>query len=178
MEAEYPPGYLKCIEQMVELIPAWCRAQVSRPDLQFHDWGDTMFSGVLSPETYRFLAASPDAVRLLDYLAQETKGEGTLIQARHALKHLGAFEKPVEVKTSAALQSLTHFAKATGTTVDLPPSPCGHCGRLNEKSSGDPGHLPEPGCLMVCIGCGGLNILDDEMKLARFSDEEIESAIQ
>jgi hypothetical protein len=128
--------------------------------------------------TAPLLGGSPDAVRMLLWLGEQCP-QGTLIQAREALACLGAPVRggpaPVDVKTSKALESLTHFAKATGTTDDVPPSPCGHCGRVNEKASGNPGEHPEPGMFVVCSGCGGVNQFDDELKHVIVTDEEIDT---
>lgn len=90
-----PPGYIKCMQQIAHAIPAWiaeqCRTRY--PDLQWHDWGKTVFAGSLEGEKAKYLAASPDAMALLHHLAEVTGGEGTLLQAKVVLESLGV-KKP------------------------------------------------------------------------------------
>lgn len=172
----FPPGYVECLEKMARLIPEWIRAQPSPPELKFHEWGTVAFTGsLMDAATVRYLAASPDAEALLRWLGEQTDGQATLLQAKHVLAHLGAFRKPEPVRASKAMQTLEHFAHATGTTEDVPPSPCGHCGHMNEKASGMPGEGPSPGALAICGGCGGVNQYDERLHTVRVTDEEVEA---
>lgn len=174
-----PPGYVKLVERMVELIPEWCGEQgPGLPDLQWHDWGDTMFAAGL--DSAKYLAASPDALRLLAWLDEKTERKGTLIQARQALKMLGHIQDsnapaPEAVLTSKALDRLTHFAKATGTTTAVPPSPCGHCSALLEYACGEPGNEPVPGCFSICVKCGGINQFGEQLQHLKVTEQDLES---
>ena len=84
-----PPGYVRCMEQMAQAIPEWiamkCRTRY--PDLQWHEWGTTVFAGGL--DVAKWLAASPDAMELLAHLDEVTRKEGTLLQAKVVLETLG-----------------------------------------------------------------------------------------
>jgi len=88
-ERAFPPGYLRCCEQMAQAIPEWiankCKARY--PDLQWHEWGTTVFAGGL--DSGKYLAASPDAMELLAYLDELTGKQGTLLQAKVVLESLG-----------------------------------------------------------------------------------------
>jgi hypothetical protein len=45
----------------------------------------------------------------------------------------------------------------------LPPSPCCECGKVLSIASGT--GSPKPGDLTLCVYCGCLNMLDDDLKL-------------
>lgn len=81
----FPPGYEKQIERMVTLIPQWVALQDTPPDLQWHRPGDTAFIGPLRGGALKYLAASPDAIRLLEWLDDKTEHQCTLLQASAAL---------------------------------------------------------------------------------------------
>jgi hypothetical protein len=89
--SKVPEGYARCCRLMERLIPQWideqCRERAL--DLQWHRWGKTVFAGAVGGETAKWLAASPDAVALLDYLEDKTGHQGTLLQAKVVLEMLG-----------------------------------------------------------------------------------------
>ena len=72
MTGEVPPGYVALVERMCGLIGEWYQAQPARPDLRWLDWGDTLFAGVLQGDALKYLADSPDAFRLLEWLGEQT----------------------------------------------------------------------------------------------------------
>ena len=86
-----PPGYIRCMEEMSRLIPQWIeqQCQMRALDLQWHAWGKTVFAGSIGGDRSKWLAASPDAMALLDWLDEKTNREGTLLQAKVVLESLG-----------------------------------------------------------------------------------------
>lgn len=171
-----PPGYVALVQRLVQLIQQWRSEQLTLPDLRWLDPGNTMFIGGLQGSAVKFLADSPDAFRLIEWLDVQTDRKATLFQVTMALRFLGHLPggpEPEVVRQSPALQSLMAFADGSGTTTEVPSSPCGHCGRSNELSSGEKGHVPAPGHLAICAGCAGVNRYDEELRLVRVSEEEL-----
>lgn len=171
-EPRFPPGYIACVEKIARLIPEWLRAQPTTPVLRFVDWGDTCFAGPLRGEALRFLADSPDAFRLLEWLDEQTGGEATLLQAKVVLDRMRA--DPKEVKTSAAFQHLEAFAKAKFEPFDAKPCPCPWCGvRLDAASPASADAKLEPGCFSVCVRCGGINRYGEDLTLEKVEPEQL-----
>ena len=75
----------------MQLIPKWVEmeSQTRFPDLQWYDWGTVCFAGSLEEAAIGFLAASPDARRLLLWLDEQTGHQATLLMAKVALEMLG-----------------------------------------------------------------------------------------
>jgi hypothetical protein len=88
---EVPPGYVELVKRMARLIPEWIAAEPVPPDLRWHDSRDdeTLIVGPLTGDALKWLAASPDAVRLCQWLDAQTGREASLLQARIALELAG-----------------------------------------------------------------------------------------
>lgn len=91
MAKDFPPGYGRCAEKILKLIPKWVEAecQTRFPGLQWKEWGRVCYAASLDEVGVEFLAASPDAKRLLLWLDEETNHEATLLMAKVALEMLG-----------------------------------------------------------------------------------------
>jgi hypothetical protein len=171
-----PPGYVALVQRLVELIQQWCGEQPTLPDLRWLDPGTTMFIGALQGPAVRYLADSPDAFRLIEWLDVQTDRKATLYQATTALRllgHLPGGSEPEVLRQSSAFTAIATFAQGTGTTTQVTPSPCGHCGRDNEAASGEKGVKPAPGHFAICAGCAGVNRYDAELRLVRVSEDEL-----
>lgn len=157
MSTTFSPGYEQQIEQLVALIPQWIALQDDPPALQWHRPGDTAFIGPLHGKALDYLAASPDARRLLEWLDDKTGGVCTLLQASAALGLLGK-------------QSPDHR---------LPPSPCGHCGKVNDAATavGGDDNRPEPGDVALCAYCYRVNRYTPEMGLEAVADADLDAWI-
>jgi hypothetical protein len=176
-ESEFPPpGYVALVQRLCGLVGEWHRAQTKPPDLRWLEWGDTVFAGALDAEACKYLADSPDAFRLLEWLDEQTGHEATLFQARVALQFVGLIpggpEREVVSKYPKAIEA---FAFGTGTTTRMPPQPCTRCGKMLYANDGEEGHEPKPGALTVCAVCAALHTFSDEMQLVAVTPEEFEA---
>jgi hypothetical protein len=177
-QRELPPGYVELVRQLTELIVQWCGEQPTLPDLRWLDPGKTMFIGALQGSGVKLLADSPDAFRLIEWLDIQTSRKATLFQATMALRllgHLPGGQETESLRSSQAFRTLEAFARQTGTETQMPPSPCGHCGRSNELATGEEGHAPQPGAFAVCAGCAGINRYGDALQLVAVAEAEIEA---
>ncbi len=175
---DFPPGYVALIERFRQLIQDWCGAEPGLPDLRWHDPGTVRYVGPLRGEAVRYLADSPDAFRLVEWLDVETGRQGTLAQLTMALQLLGHLPGGPEretVHTSEAFKAIERFADQSGTTTLIAPSPCGHCGRQNELVTGQSGDAPGPGAFSLCALCGGINQFDDGLRLRRVDEAQLEA---
>lgn len=90
--SDLPPGYVPQIERARELITRWC-SEVWQgpglPDLRFFDPGHVMYIANLDERGRKYLAATPDADRLLAYIDSETARKMTVFQATCALRLAG-----------------------------------------------------------------------------------------
>jgi hypothetical protein len=176
-----PPGYHEDIEQAAALIVEWHAQQVD-PDLRWlaMDRDRTFIAAALDTGA-SYLADSPDAFRLLAWLDEKTGRKLSINQAMWALRRCRAMPMPdgsflgtETIQESAGMKMLKTFADGTGTDTRVKPSPCGHCGEMLDGASAGPGAVPGPGDLTMCIKCGGFNRFDDEMLLAKVTDEDID----
>ena len=177
-ESQMPPGYVALVQRLCELIGEWYQAQPKPPELRWLDWGDTVFAGTLEPEASRYLADSPDAFRLLEWLDEKTGREATLFQARVALQHVGLVPggpNRREVLIESLPKALEAYAFGTGTTTRMPPQACPRCGKMLDANDGEAGHEPKPGALTVCASCAALSVFSDEMRLLPVTPEEFEA---
>jgi hypothetical protein len=143
------PGYVALVERLVALIDKWCATEPGLPDLRWHEPGDTMFIGALQGKALDYLAASPDARRLLEWLNAQTNHEATLFQATVALRMLG------HLPDKASLQSASEVARSKPmTTTQHEETQCPDCGGILSAASAGEGKRPKPGDIGVCIQCG------------------------
>lgn len=176
---EWPPGYIECVKEMARLIPKWLRAQPTTPDLQWHDKKDgVLVTGDLTGPAVKYLAASPDAERLLAWLDERTGKQGTVLQARVALGMLGLIESedrppPKATVTSPGMAALQKSFAESKEPQHVPPSPCPKCGRVLDCVSGGGGSEPAPGMFSVCLVCTGVAKFDADLKLQAVPDEEL-----
>lgn len=177
---ELPPGYVALIQRMCDLMLKWLTTEPGLVDLRWHDPKGTLFVAPLRGKALDYLAASPDAKRLLEWLDEQTGQEGTLAQATMALRLIGHLPSgPAEVvHESEGLRTLRAFACRTGTDTDVPPSPCGHCGHVNEFASGQLGQVPRPGDFSVCASCGGVNSFRADLSTKAVRDEDIPAQVR
>ncbi len=177
-KTEPPAGYVELIKTLMRLIVQWCGEQPGLPDLRWLDPGTTRFIGPLQGEAVRYLADSPDAFRLVEWLDVQTDRKGSLVQLTIALRmlgHLPGGPEPESVLESKAFTELESFAYAKGETTQIVASPCGHCGCLLENASSAAGDSPDPGCFSVCVRCGGINQFDENLRLARVDEAALEA---
>lgn len=73
------------------------------------------------------------------------------------------------------MKALEDFAFRKGTDTVVPPSPCGHCGRVNDHASGPAGVAPTPGTFTMCFQCMGINRFDDALLQVKVTEEEIDA---
>lgn len=92
----FPPGYIACCDRLMELIPQWiaAKSQERYLDLRWERWTTRSglkicYAAALGGETASILAASPDAIELLNWLDEQTGKKATLLQAKTVLEHLG-----------------------------------------------------------------------------------------
>jgi hypothetical protein len=87
----FPPEYIACCDRLEKLIPQWIEEKSRQRflDLQWHRWGKVCFAAALGGETAKYLAASPDAIELLNWLHEQTGRKATLLQAKVVLEALG-----------------------------------------------------------------------------------------
>lgn len=176
--ADLPPGYIDLVKRLIVLIEQWCGEQPGLPDLQWHDPGDTAFIGALRGDALKWLAKTPDAIRLLEWLDVQTDHKATLIQATVALRHLGHLPgMPPEdvVRKSAGMQAVEDFAFKRGTDTRLPASPCPHCGKGLDGHSGEKGHAPKVGDVSICVYCFGFNQYGEGLVLERLTEAELDT---
>jgi hypothetical protein len=182
MTKPMPPGYIEQIQQLVKLIVRWCGEQPGLPDLRWHDPGEMVYVGPLKGEPLKFLANSPDAFRLLEWLDAQTGCKVTILQATIALAELGHLPQPAaaehvrgidqQVKsTSAAMRKLEAFAFNTGTDTRVPVSPCPHCGKGLDGATG--AREPHPGDLGMCVSCYGFLQYGEGLVLQAITEEQI-----
>jgi hypothetical protein len=90
-EGRVPPGYLARCERLSELIPKWIeeKSQQRFLDLRWKRWGRTVYAGPLGGKWANWLADSPDALELLNWLDEQTGKQATLLQALVVLERLG-----------------------------------------------------------------------------------------
>jgi hypothetical protein len=178
---EMPPGYVELIKSMARLILEWIEAEPGVPDLRWHDMTDdkTALIGPLTGDPLKYVAGSPDALRLLEWLDTQTNGKATLYQATMALKLAG--QLPGGPETSHESAGYNRFLRIAdrvskhGEADRIAGSPCGHCGKDLDSASGDGGHKPNPGDVSVCVYCCGINEFDAELRLVKLTDEQIDA---
>jgi hypothetical protein len=169
---ELPPGYVELIKRMAQLILEWIEREPGLPDLRWHDMTEdkTMLIGPLKGDPLKYVAGSPDAVRLLEWLDVRTDGEATLYQATMALKLAGQLPggpertEPEMVRESAAWRAIEAYARETGTTTRHATTTCPHCGRTIDAATGVGDAVPKPGNWAVCAACGGINRYDAKLR--------------
>ena len=176
---ELPPGYVALVERLAALVVQWCEAQPTLPDLRWLDPGTTMFIGGLQGEPVKYLADSPDAFRLIEWLDEQTDRKGTLFQVTIALRELGHLPggTPPDVvgKSSSGMRHFETFAHAKGTDTRHESKPCPHCGKGLDASSGEKDQVPRVGDLSVCCYCGGIMRFGEGLSLAALSEEDLDA---
>jgi len=174
MSGELPPGYIALVERLCGLIGEWYRAQPSRPELRWLEWGDTVFAGALQGEALKYLADSPDAFRLLEWLDAQTEHEATIFQAKVALQYVGMIPGGPERKVliDSLPKAIEAFAFGSGTTTRMPPQACPRCGKMLDANDGEKDHVPQPGSFTVCVACAALHQFSPEMRLLAVTPEE------
>lgn len=173
-----PPGYTALVHRMVELTEKWLATEPGLPDLKWHEPDGVAFIAPLQGKALDYLAASPDARRLCEWLDLQTGCEATLRQMTIVCQWRGwlsdttgtleRHRKAATSHTSRGVEILEAFARQTGTTTDTPESPCPHCGVVMQAASGITGHVPSPGDFAVCVRCGGINCFDEALGLLPF----------
>jgi len=95
-ERPFPPGYIACCDRLMQLVPQWIEAKSQERylDLRWQRWTmpdgkRVVYAGALGGETAQFLADSPDALELLNWLDEQTGKKATLLQAKVVLERLG-----------------------------------------------------------------------------------------
>jgi hypothetical protein len=176
-EPEFPPpAYVALVQRLCGLIAQWWREQTPRPELRWLDWGDTIFAGALHGEPLKYLADSPDAFRLLEWLDEQTGREATVFQARTALQYVGLIPGgPDRVVIDSLPKAIEAYAFDTGTTTRMPPQACPRCGKMLDANDGEKGHVPQPGALTVCVACAAVSVFSDEMRLLAVTPDEFEA---
>lgn len=178
-----PPEYFALIETMARLIFEWVQAEPARPDLKWHqtDANRTIITGDLDVGA-AYLANSPDAFRLLAWLDEKTERKASIYQVTWALRLCRGMPMPdgsyYGVKTtheSDAMKAMQTFVRDFGKAeTAVPPSPCGHCGKLLEAATGtESGQKAEPGNLSICVKCLGINRFDENLAMVAMTDEDM-----
>lgn len=182
LKGQLSPEYVKEIEKAAQLIVQWMNEH-PRAKLQ---WVKQQENGVFVSaalcDVRSWIADSPDAYELLDWLDEKTDRSLSFNMMVWALRLCRAIPMPdgsyygVEVKIkSAGLKALENFAHDRGTTTRLPPSPCGHCGVVLENASAAKDVVPAAGDISVCVKCYGFNRFDAELRNVKVTDEEFEA---
>jgi hypothetical protein len=86
---------------------------------------------------------------------------------------LDAIDGQVEVHGGVTFSSACSEGDGPGSETEMVGSPCGHCGRVNDLASGDKGDSPGPGAFCVCALCGGINQYGEDLRLVKFTDEQL-----
>ena len=169
-----PTAYVALVQRLCGLIVQWHREQTPRPELRWLDWGDTIFAGTLEPGACKYLADSPDAFRLLEWLDEQTGHEATLFQAKVALQQVGLMPggPEREVLIDSLPKAIEAYAFGSGTTTRMPPQACTRCGKMLDANDGEEGHVPKPGAFTVCAMCAALHRFSDEMRIVAVTPEE------
>jgi hypothetical protein len=171
-----PPAYVELVKRLCGLIAQWHREQKPRPELRWLDWGDTIFAGALQGEPLKYLADSPDAFRLLEWLDDQTGHEATVFQARTALQYVGLIPGgPDRVVIENLPKALAAYAFDTGTRTRMPPQACPRCGKMLDANDGELGRVPKPGALTVCVSCAAVSVFSDEMRLLAVTPDEFDA---
>ena len=63
------------------------------------------------------------------------------------------------------------WTEAGWQKYDIMEVPCPHCGEVCNAATGDDLGPPDPGCIIVCAGCGGMSYINDKWKLVSMDDE-------
>jgi len=180
---ELPPGYYEDVEKLARAMACWLEAEPTKPDLRWHDMTttDTTIAGPLAGEALKYVAATPDAIRMLEWVDRETGHVGTLYQATWALKLIGQLpggperaklEKRFE---SAAWQNFQAYVHQTGTTTRQVEHPCPHCAAPISAATGVGDSVPKPGMWNVCSACGGINRFDEQLRSVALGQEELDA---
>jgi hypothetical protein len=176
---QIPAGYRAVIEQMIQLIPQWCGEQPGLPDLRWHDNDDgVLVIAALQGDALKYLAKTPDAIRLLQWLDEKTDHKATLLQARVALQMLGHLPGGPELEVkhqSAAMRAISALANNTTTDTRIGVSPCPTCGKGLDAASSAKGHTPRPGDASVCIYCSTALVFAEDLTLRAMTDDELEA---
>jgi hypothetical protein len=178
---ELPPGYIDCIRQLAGLILQWVREQTSPPHLVWHDMTDgppeqnTILIGPLQGDSLKYVAGSPDAIRCLQWVDEQSGGVGSLYQATWALKMAGFLPLPPGLERDdirSGFETARRFARAVNDARNKhAPSPCPHCGKIIDASGGGPdGAGPSPGALSVCLYCQGVSQYGGDLTLRPFAE--------
>lgn len=190
-----PPAYYQEIERAAELIHEWYHSQPTPPDLRWlkepsapelgiaggkGEAGEVFIAADLDVGA-QYLADSPDAFRLLAWLDAKTEHRLSLNQAKWALRRVRALPMPdgtyygtETVRESKAVRLLQSFGKDENASR-VPPSPCPHCGVVLDACNSADGGKPEPGCHTICISCLNVSVFDDELRMAKVTQEEIDA---
>ena len=83
-----PAKYVQLVRRLEALIPQWCSMHAGA-ELRWTAWEGAVFAGNLAAPFLSYLADSPDAKRLLEWLDERSDREATLLQARVALELCG-----------------------------------------------------------------------------------------
>jgi hypothetical protein len=178
---ELPPGYLDLIYEMARLISRWIGEQPTPPELLWHDMtrGEpkTLIIGAMRGESLKYVAGSPDAVRCLEWVDEQTGHEATLYQATWALKLAGQLPggPPPPTAQSWGSKIIEDWARERenpARKLDVPVV-CPHCGKELDAAGGAGDHRPTPGALNICVYCAGLSQFTDALGLAALSDEDV-----
>jgi hypothetical protein len=178
---ELPPEYAELIGRMARLILEWIEQEPGLPDLRWHDMtaDKTMVIGGLSGAALKYLAGSPDAIRLCEWLDERTGGEATLYQATWALKLAGQLPGGPAPETSHESDAYKTFLRLADRAAQhgdrVAASPCGHCGKELDGATSDGGRRPRPGDLTVCVYCCGLNKIDADLRLTKLTEEQVDA---
>lgn len=179
-KGEVPPQYIEDTGRIAAAMLAWLAAEPTLPDLKWHDMmaTDTMIAAPLAGEWLEYLAATPDAIRMLEAVDAATKHVGSLYQATVALKLISqlpggpSWLQPRTRYESQGAKELRSLGETWGDeSLRIATTPCGHCGVDITGASSSSGERPTPGGLTCCIECGGFSEFDAELRLVPLSAE-------
>lgn len=90
------PEYERDAKRVALAIKQWIakESETRLVDLRFHDWGTTAYIGPLCGKCLDYLAASPDARAMLEWVDRETGHQATLLMACAVLELLGLKSGP------------------------------------------------------------------------------------
>jgi len=179
--AKLPQRYFDDISEAAQRISDWVQQQPTRPELR---WVEQKNDGVLLTGNLdvaaHYLADSPDAFRLLEWLDEATGRKLSLYQATWALRMCRAIPMPdgsyygVEEKTPSAGLRMLHGLVNHGEKGAELVHHCPHCGKLNDHATGEDADVkPQPGSYTICFSCTGVGRFDEQMQLVKVTDDDI-----